>query len=198
MKSPTSTGESARHGKRSADSKASTYLRERGIAGVIQLAHASYQRYQASHARRGILPGIVENTEAAIWGSLLASEFRATGEESDSDVGVSGILPVRALMAARMADQDFESLTHARELLQGTPLQQQVLDSLTERWTMSSIVSLNTTPEGAIVIYTASSLALNNEPHPYLQKLAGALQLPAGLVKSVHDQTTEQLSCQRI
>ena len=77
-------------------------------------------------------------------------------------------------------------------------LQQQVLDSLTERWTMSSIVSLNTTPEGAIVIYTASSLALNNEPHPYLQKLAGALQLPAGVVKSVHDQTTEQLSCQRI
>ncbi len=198
VKSPTSTDQSAGRDRRSGASKTAQFLQQRGVGGVIELAHASYQRYQASTGQRSVLPGIVENSEAAIWGTLLESEFRAAGEESDADVGVTGILPVRALMAARMADQDFESLTHARELLRGTPLQQQVLDSLTERWTMDSVVSLTTTPECAIVVYTASSLALDNEAHPYLERLASALRLPASLIKSIHEQTTEHLSLQRI
>ncbi len=177
------------------------FLNLEGVRGIARVAYTSYRQFLVTTASGQSLANLANGSQSPIWGTLRYQEFMAAAEEADCSAGINNILPVRALMAARMAqanDCDLAcGLGLAKEILHNSPIEQPVLDSLSSRWTMDYVVSLTTTPEAALVVYTASTLALVSSSHQYLRSMARALHIPTTLPEFIHSQIADELKRQQ-
>jgi uncharacterized membrane protein YebE (DUF533 family) len=168
------------------------------LAAVGGLAYTAYQRYsQGAHA--GLAPGTPEQADR--WANIDQNRFEAvvTAQAADSDSG-AGLLLLRAMIAAAAADGHMDSAEKERIFSEAQRLdlraedKAMLFDELRQPVSMRQLIAQVQNPETAAEVYAASLLAIDRsrpEGQTYLRILADALELPDGLVASLHEQVNE-------
>ena len=188
-------------------------LQVAGLAALGGLAWKAYQNYRSAQSQPATGPSSRDRTMAAAspavahaasepdaWRHLSAGAFDLPGDKADDDS--TGLLVVRAMITAAMADGHIDAAEKARifgkvdELALAADEKALLFDELSQPLEPAELVRRVRHPEAAIEVYTASMLAIDSsrsEGRAYLDTLAGQLGIPVALVQEIQAQVaTEQ------
>ena len=173
-------------------------LKVGALAAVGGLAYKAYQGYRQNQASATpALQGQAGNAQPADngqWRNITEQRFEAVAHNPE---GTGSLLLLRAMIAAAASDGHMDSDEQNRVFEEAGKLnlsQQEkarLFDELQNPLGMQQIVAEVGNPETAVEVYAASLIAIDEhrpEGEAYLRTLAMALELPAELVSSVHEQ----------
>ncbi|MEE4146225.1 MAG: tellurite resistance TerB family protein [Halieaceae bacterium] len=172
-----------------------------GLAAVGALAWTAYKRYQGDSAGGTSAQAVEANPvspPAAVrreWQQLPQQQFETLSADGS---GSQGMLVLRAMISAAMADGHLSPLEQARifdrlDRLGLTPEERDTLfDELRNPLSCKVLAAQVSDPVLAIEVYTAAALMVDTTCAAaglYLAELAHRLELPEPLVASIHKNT---------
>ena len=171
-------------------------LKVGALAAVGGLAYTAYQRYRQNAPTSGGpgQTGTVQPADNGQWRGISEQRFEAVTHNPE---GSGSMLLLRAMIAAAASDGHMDSDEQNRVFAEADKLnlsQQEkaaLFDELRNPLDLQQIVAQVGNPETAVEVYAASLIAIDEhrpEGQAYLRSLAMALELPAELVESVHEQ----------
>lgn len=167
-------------------------LKVGALAAVGGLAYTAYQRYQKDKAP--LQQAGATETPGRAWPQLTQEKFDAVVED---DAQGGALLLIRAMIAAAHSDGHIDAgeqdrvFAEAQRADLSAEEKAMLFDELRNPLSISALVAQSSNPETAIEVYAASVLAIDesrDEAKTYLRSLALALDLPAELTTSVHEQ----------
>lgn len=173
-------------------------LKVGALAAVGGLAYTAYQRYRQNSpsvtSAGQAQPGTALAADSMAWRDIPEQRFAAVAENPD---GAGSLLLLRAMIAAAASDGHMDSdeqdrvFNEAEKLNLSQQDKARLFDELRNPRDLQQIVTDVGNPETAVEVYAASLIAIDEqrpEGQAYLRSLAMALELPAELVTSVHEQ----------
>ena len=145
----------------------------------------------------GLAPGTPEQADR--WANIDRDRFEAVVTARATDSG-AGLLLLRAMIAAAAADGHMDAAEKERIFSEAQRLdlraedKAMLFDELRQPVSMCQLIAQVHNPETAAEVYAASLLAIDRsrpEGQTYLRILADTLELPDGLVASLHEQVNQ-------
>ena len=181
---------------------AKTLLKAGGVAALGGLAYKAYRSYQQGQSGSDA-PGSASAAPAgpaaeASWQALPESSFAV---DASGEPGSNGLLLVRAMIAAALADGHMDAAERGRiaakinELGLAADEMALVVDELQSPVPLDELVAAVPDRSTAIEVYAASLLAIDesrSEGRAYLDALAARLALPDLLLETLGDRITAQ------
>ena len=164
-------------------------LKVGALAAVGGLAYKAYQGYRQNQA-----PGQSQPSDTGFWQNISEQRFEAVTHDPQ---GSGSLLLLRAMIAAAASDGHVDGDEQNRVFEEAGKLdlsqaeKARLFDELQNPLGLQQIVAEVNNPETAVEVYAASLIAIDEsrpEGQTYLRSLALALDLPAELVDSVHQQ----------